>query len=129
MNGDYSNATEPRAWHAYRLLDKLSTHQLPHPLSRVTMADRFEKNVATLRERLPPRLLKPTVGVVCGSGLSTLANSLRDVVIVPYNDLEGFGTSTGTILINLLSCEIDSNRLEWPNSARAQERARIWICR
>ncbi|EIM87429.1 inosine guanosine and xanthosine phosphorylase family protein [Stereum hirsutum FP-91666 SS1] len=58
------------------------------------MANRLESNLATLRQRLPPRLLKPTVGIVCGSGLSTLANSLRDVVIVPYADLEGFGTST-----------------------------------
>lgn len=63
------------------------------------MANRLESNLATLRQRLPPRLLKPTVGIVCGSGLSTLANSLRDVVIVPYADLEGFGTSTGAIYL------------------------------
>lgn len=67
------------------------------------MASRFESNLATLRQRLPARLLKPTVGIVCGSGLSTLANSLRDVVIVPYADLEGFGTSTGTIFLCFVS--------------------------
>ncbi|EIN14522.1 inosine guanosine and [Punctularia strigosozonata HHB-11173 SS5] len=41
-----------------------------------------------------PHLLKPRVGIVCGSGLSTLANSLRDVVKVPYSALQGFGKST-----------------------------------
>ena len=44
---------------------------------------------------LPARLLKPRVAIVCGSGLSTLASSLRDVVEVPYSSLEGFGKSTG----------------------------------
>lgn len=42
-----------------------------------------------------PRLLSPKVGIVCGSGLNTLVQSLRSVVYVPYEKLEGFGKSTG----------------------------------
>ena len=42
-----------------------------------------------------PRLLSPKVGIVCGSGLNTLVQSLHDVVYVPYEALEGFGKSTG----------------------------------
>ncbi|KAH7912842.1 nucleoside phosphorylase domain-containing protein [Hygrophoropsis aurantiaca] len=41
-----------------------------------------------------PRLQKPRIGIVCGSGLSTLVKSLKDVVEIPYTDLEGFATST-----------------------------------
>jgi hypothetical protein len=42
-----------------------------------------------------PHLQRPRVGIVCGSGLSTLAKSLKDVVEVPYSALKGFGHSTG----------------------------------
>lgn len=42
-----------------------------------------------------PRLLKPRIGIVCGSGLSTLVSSLKDVVQLPYSQLQGFGESTG----------------------------------
>ncbi|KAF8260161.1 nucleoside phosphorylase domain-containing protein [Lactarius quietus] len=34
------------------------------------------------------------VGIVCGSGLGTLADSITERVIVPYSLLEGFGEST-----------------------------------
>ncbi|PCH37419.1 inosine guanosine and xanthosine phosphorylase protein [Wolfiporia cocos MD-104 SS10] len=43
---------------------------------------------------LPEHLLNPKAAIVCGSGLSTLASSLRDVVEVPYSALQGFGKST-----------------------------------
>jgi len=42
-----------------------------------------------------PRLQHPRIGIVCGSGLSTLVSSLKDVVLLPYSQLEGFGDSTG----------------------------------
>lgn len=51
----------------------------------------------TLHTLLPPALRAPRVGIVCGSGLSTLARSLRDVVEVPYEVLEGFARSTGAL--------------------------------
>jgi purine-nucleoside phosphorylase len=53
------------------------------------------KNIVKLAELLPPRLRIPQVGIVCGSGLGTLAESITERVIVPYSTLEGFGESTG----------------------------------
>jgi len=54
----------------------------------------FASTLDILANILPERLLKPKIGIVCGSGLSTLASSLREVVEVPYSALEGFGKST-----------------------------------
>ncbi|KZT00689.1 inosine guanosine and [Laetiporus sulphureus 93-53] len=54
----------------------------------------FTSTLDVLARMLPEHLLKPRVGIVCGSGLSTLASSFRDVVEVPYSELEGFGKST-----------------------------------
>lgn len=55
----------------------------------------FAATLDVLASLLPEHLLKPRFGIVCGSGLSTLASSLRDVVEVPYSSLKGFGESTG----------------------------------
>ena len=49
----------------------------------------------TLRKHVPERLLSPKIGIVCGSGLSSLGRSIRDKHEVPYSELEGFGDSTG----------------------------------
>lgn len=57
-------------------------------------ADTFAGTLDVLASILPAHLLKPRVGIVCGSGLSTLASSLRDKVEVPYSSLKGFGKST-----------------------------------
>ena len=56
------------------------------------------ENIARLVKLLPANLRTPRVGIVCGSGLSTLAESITDRVIVPYSILEGFGESTGEYL-------------------------------
>ena len=53
------------------------------------------KNIVKLAELLPAHLRNPQVGIVCGSGLGTLAESITERVIIPYNALEGFGESTG----------------------------------
>ena len=45
-----------------------------------------------------PHLIAPRVGIVCGSGLSTLASQLRDSIEIPYTSLPGFGKSTGAHL-------------------------------
>jgi len=48
-----------------------------------------------IRSKVPAHLSSPRVGIVCGSGLSTLAEkSMRDIVLVPYSELPGFGEST-----------------------------------
>jgi len=52
--------------------------------------------IDVLRGLLPESLIKPKVGIVCGSGLSTLASSLKDTVLIDYDILPGFGRSTGT---------------------------------
>lgn len=54
----------------------------------------FSATLDNLASRLPAHLQKPRVGIVCGSGLSILVHSLRDVIEVPYTELEGFGHST-----------------------------------
>ncbi|KAI0356848.1 hypothetical protein OH77DRAFT_1477044 [Trametes cingulata] len=54
----------------------------------------FDATLATLASLLPEKLRRPQVGIVCGSGLSTLAAAIRDVVEVPYASLPGFGRST-----------------------------------
>lgn len=52
-----------------------------------------------LNGRVPPALHGPTVGIICGSGL----NGLADTVLpeprheVPYTDIPHFPESTGTI--------------------------------
>ena len=56
----------------------------------------FASNKDVLASLLPEKLRSPRVGIVCGSGLSTLAASLRETVEVPYSSLRGFGKSTGT---------------------------------
>ena len=53
------------------------------------------RNIVKLAELLPAHLRGPRVGIVCGSGLGTLAESITERVIVPYSALEGFGQSTG----------------------------------
>ncbi|KAI0761369.1 hypothetical protein BD413DRAFT_486037 [Trametes elegans] len=54
----------------------------------------FDATLARLASLLPQKLRRPQVGIVCGSGLSTLASALRDVIEVPYASLPGFGSST-----------------------------------
>jgi purine-nucleoside phosphorylase len=40
-------------------------------------------------------LLKPRMGIICGSGLSTLGSHLHEKVEIPYVSLPGFGHSSG----------------------------------
>ncbi|PIL28920.1 hypothetical protein GSI_08967 [Ganoderma sinense ZZ0214-1] len=54
----------------------------------------FDETLTTLRSVLPEKLRQPHVGIVCGSGLHTLAAAFREVVEVPYSTLAGFGKST-----------------------------------
>ena len=65
-------------------------------MSARSLTDLLESTYLSLKARLPEKLLTPEVGIVCGSGLSNLADSLKEAVMVQYSDLEGFGTSTGT---------------------------------
>ena len=61
------------------------------------------ETLSTIAKLVPPRLARPRVGIVCGSGLSGLVENLRDVVSVEYNKLQGFACSTGVFTTALLS--------------------------
>ncbi|KAF8624746.1 hypothetical protein AX17_007077 [Amanita inopinata Kibby_2008] len=54
----------------------------------------FEATVGSIMSFLPEKLQRPRVGIVCGSGLSGLVESLSEVVVVPYEMLPGFAKST-----------------------------------
>jgi len=60
----------------------------------VNLPDLLERTCKTIRSSVPDHLSSPRLGIVCGSGLSTLASSLRDVQFVEYSELEGFAQST-----------------------------------
>lgn len=47
-----------------------------------------------ITNRVPQELRQPKVGIVCGSGLSTLAASFTNTVYIPYGELPGFLIST-----------------------------------
>jgi purine-nucleoside phosphorylase len=63
------------------------------PLAKIPAG--FEAAIKAIKTLVPEGLREPTVGIVCGSGLSELASSIRDSVLVPYSKIPGFGTSTG----------------------------------
>ncbi|KAL4076752.1 nucleoside phosphorylase domain-containing protein [Scleroderma yunnanense] len=55
----------------------------------------YAATLDTISSLVPdPKLHKPRLGIVCGSGLSTLVSSLKHVVVIPYSKLEGFAEST-----------------------------------
>ncbi len=60
------------------------------------LPEEFGKAVKSIRNRVPEVLGQPKVGIVCGSGLSGLGEVLKEKVLVPYDEIEGFSKSTGT---------------------------------
>lgn len=42
---------------------------------------------------------RPTIGVVCGSGLGKIAQMLEDQDVLPYENLPNFPVSTGKALL------------------------------
>ncbi|KAF8824897.1 hypothetical protein HHX47_DHR7000657 [Lentinula edodes] len=62
-------------------------------ITDLSMAD-FNATLQVLKELVPPALQNPRVGIICGSGLSGLAATLRQTVLVPYDRLPGFVHST-----------------------------------
>ncbi|THH09013.1 hypothetical protein EW145_g2324 [Phellinidium pouzarii] len=75
-------------------------------MSVLPLPEMLEATYETLQEKVPANLLCPKVGIVCGSGLSTLASSMRDAVLVPYEQLKGFGRSTVTNAAGSLNPDI-----------------------
>jgi len=56
------------------------------------MADIIEQIVQFLKTKIGARV--PDVGIICGSGLSHLADSLTEPVVVKYEEIDGFPQST-----------------------------------
>ena len=55
----------------------------------------FDESLNAIKAAVPGILQNPRVGIICGSGLSGLVNSFRNVVLIPYQNIPGFVTSTG----------------------------------
>ena len=53
----------------------------------------------SIRNRLPPRLVKPQIAIICGSGLGDLQHSLlpppSPCIEIPYADIPHFPLPTG----------------------------------
>ena len=56
--------------------------------------ERIEGAIRNVREKLQGR--KPQAGIVLGSGLGRLADSIQDQLVIPYRDIPGFPVSTAT---------------------------------
>ena len=59
-----------------------------------TQLETIHSITACLREKTAGR--KPVVGIVLGSGLGRLADSIQDPLVIPYHSLPGFPLSTAT---------------------------------
>lgn len=57
----------------------------------------FDAAVAAIKAAIPAHLQSPRVGIVCGSGLGGIVDSIRDLHLVPYNIIPGFAESTGAL--------------------------------
>ena len=55
----------------------------------------MNKAVEVIRSIVPDNLSKPVIGIVCGSGLGTLADELSDRFEIEYSSIPGFAQSGG----------------------------------
>ncbi|KAF8609015.1 inosine guanosine and xanthosine phosphorylase family protein [Ceratobasidium sp. AG-I] len=60
----------------------------------VNISSRFSEAIQAIHSRVSKHLREPKIGIVCGSGLSGLVESIREPEYVQYSELPGFGTST-----------------------------------
>ena len=95
----------------------------------IIMADAqlpFAACLEFLAQRVPQHLRQPKVGIICGSGLSTLAASLTDTTCVPYGEIPGFGISTGALSSKIAKCK---KLIPGGCSSRAEEQSGLWSLR
>ena len=45
---------------------------------------------------------RPTLGIICGSGLGGLVDQVEEPFILSYTEIPGFPVSTGNIIYNLI---------------------------
>lgn len=72
--------------HAHRLVCFSDSHSVS-----------YEECRATADWLLSSTPVRPTVGIVCGSGLGGLAEMLKDQQVFKYSDIPNFPRSTGTL--------------------------------
>ncbi|KAF9224840.1 hypothetical protein BS17DRAFT_669016, partial [Gyrodon lividus] len=65
---------------------------MSHPTAEPLPFDETIKKIQTVLEE--QKLPSPLLGIVCGSGLSTLVKRISGTVQIPYSGLPGFGKST-----------------------------------
>ncbi|KAK0484935.1 inosine guanosine and xanthosine phosphorylase family protein [Armillaria novae-zelandiae] len=63
-------------------------------ISKQSVASPSPATLDAITLRLPEKLCKPKVGIICGSGLGGLVDALRDVVTIPYDTIPGFAQSS-----------------------------------
>ncbi|KAJ8082264.1 Purine nucleoside phosphorylase [Marasmius tenuissimus] len=63
-------------------------------MSTESSAYPFAQTIESLKRAIPQALQSPLVGIICGSGLSGLGSTLKDIVLVPYDTIPGFAQST-----------------------------------
>uniref|UniRef100_UPI0037E95BF2 purine nucleoside phosphorylase-like n=1 Tax=Semicossyphus pulcher TaxID=241346 RepID=UPI0037E95BF2 len=63
-------------------------------MSKVVSGDSYEECQATADWLLSSTQVRPTVGIVCGSGLGGLADMLKDPQVFKYSDIPNFPRST-----------------------------------
>lgn len=56
--------------------------------------ERVQEIVASIQKLAP---IKPDIAIICGSGLSGLAELVVDKIVIPYSDIPHFPRSTGRI--------------------------------
>ena len=95
----------------------------------------FAPTLEAIISLLPPNLQRPNLGIICGSGLSGLAEDFRQVVIVPYEKIPGFGHSSGpSSRLSLLASSVLilneqslDTRVHLPLAFSVPERACQWL--
>ena len=83
---------------------RTTTIPVPRRVFNTTMTTSFAASLDAIKAVLPANLQRPRVAIICGSGLSGIVDALRDVVLVPYQNIPGFSTSTGKYTILATTC-------------------------
>ena len=63
-----------------------------YPSNRFYTFERVEEIVGFIQKLVT---IKPEIAIICGSGLSGLAELVTDKIIIPYADIPHFPRSTG----------------------------------
>lgn len=74
------------------------------------VAQQTSEALRYLQDRVPQQLRGPVIGIICGSGLNGLADTVLSEprMEVPYADIPHFPRSTGTRVVSHASCNIGS---------------------